>query len=165
LIKVNDDLENKILEAEKLSKELTTTHSKYQLGIIIATICVLIVNIVICFVGCFCFRREPNEVDDSQEKRSYEIQNDDIISVERSRDLTAHSPFQCFSEALSQILPKRKQEAQEDNQNNISEWKIQKYFRAVHEEQVNETPSKSSVQSQNESYVYSRTVSVQWSEP
>ena len=37
LINTNDDLEQKTLETMKLSKELNSTHSNYQLGIIIAS--------------------------------------------------------------------------------------------------------------------------------
>jgi len=166
LIEVNDDFEKKTLEAQKLSKELTTTKSQYHFGIIIASICVLIVNIVIGFVAWYCWRRASTEIEDSQEKRFYEgeermkslfeRQNHEAISVERSRDSKDHSPFPCFSKSTYRILSKRETLIREENRKHISEtqWKIQNYFQGVYEEQINETPSESPIQSQNESYVH-----------
>jgi len=76
--------------------------------------------------------------------------------VERSRDSKAHSPFPCFSKSTYRILSKRETLIREENRKHISEtqWKIQNYFQGVYEEQINETPSESPIQSQNESYVH-----------
>jgi len=78
-----------------------------------------------------------------------------LTSPEKSRELHIFPLLPVLSKLTSRVLSaKRKQLVQENELDNISEWKLQKYFRAVYKEQINETPSESIIQSQKEEYAH-----------
>lgn len=146
LIELYDDLETQILETNICSKDLTMTHSRYQLGIMIASLCVIVFNVILC-AGCGIFkcRREENEINEIFSEEKYgevdermasviERHVNDAKSVERSRTIDKLSSFYDLPKPSCRIISKTRQLRQDENIDKITEWKLQNYFRVAYEE-------------------------------
>jgi hypothetical protein len=133
-------LEEKTLETMKLSKELKSTHSNYQLGIIIAAVCIFVFNFVIG-VGCCCFKYRREERDqDTKTFTATEITTEKYEHGLYSLESISREPAAVTSSRSSNILSRKMVRLNKYKPpvgaklDNVSAWKLKKYFKVIHEE-------------------------------